>query len=101
MINTKLIPYYDSTTNSTVIPDRAMPFFLWAPFDYVESPIYEIMFFYSLLCPWVFGLYVGTLDLMITGFIAHINAQYLILKNSLSMYVEKGEEAHVSITLFR
>lgn len=82
---------YNETTNITTIKHiTTMPYTTWLPFDKNKHPHYEIAFFYQAYCTIVIGLYIGSADAIICGFMMHIKAQFLILKQSLYTLIDRG-----------
>lgn len=85
----------DAVSNATVKLIRPTPFYGYFPFDYQRSPLYELICAYQLGNAWLYGLYLGCTDTILTGYMIHIRAQLLILKNRITIYVEKAEEKRV------
>lgn len=87
---------FDVTSNTTTKLIRPTPFYGYFPFDYQNSPLYELICVYQLGNAWLYGLYFGCTDTILTGYMIHIKAQLLILKNCIINYVEKAEERYVA-----
>lgn len=86
---------FDILSNSTTKLIRPTPFYGYFPFDYQRSPYYEFICFYQLGNAWLYGLYLGSIDTILTGYMIHIKAQLLILKNCISSYVQQATEKQV------
>lgn len=91
----------DAVSNATLQLIRPTPFYGYFPFDYQRSPFYELICIYQLGNAWLYGLYLGCMDTILTGYMIHIRAQLLILKNRITTYVEKAEENRVGNTFRR
>ncbi|KRT85990.1 hypothetical protein AMK59_2529, partial [Oryctes borbonicus] len=70
---------------------QLLPYTTWVPFDTNTSPYYEIAFAYQIVGALIYGLLIGTCDSFIAGFMVHIKAQLLILKNSLRSYIDRAK----------
>lgn len=66
--------------------EKTTAFYTWVPFEYQQSPKFEIVFAYQLFSCWVYGFFIGAIDTILTGFMIHIKCQCLILKNSIRRY---------------
>ncbi|KAI4465270.1 odorant receptor [Holotrichia oblita] len=78
---------------------KVMPYTTWIPFDTNVSPYYEIAFAYQIVSALIYGLLIGTCDSFIAGFMVHIKAQLLILKNSFGNYIYAAKvKTQMSIT---
>lgn len=83
----------DEITNSTVVKHiTTMPYLTWFPFDKNKHPYYEIGFIYQTYCTVVYGMYIGSADAIICGFMMHIKAQFLILKLSLYSLIDRASK---------
>nr|XP_022912590.1 odorant receptor 4-like [Onthophagus taurus] len=83
--------YFDEKTNST-FPKliRTLPYSCWLPFEPIDSPYYELGVSYQVISACFFGFIIGAIDALICGILSHIKAQFLILKNCLKTYFERG-----------
>lgn len=78
-------------------PKAGTAFLSYVPFDHNRAPLFEIVCAYQIFNAWLYGIYIGSIDTILTGFMIHAKAQFLILKNLLAHVVEKAEELYVSI----
>lgn len=60
-----------------------LPMVTWFPFDTDESPIFEIIYVYQMICIVICGISNITLDSIAAGFMAHVCAQYDILNDQI------------------
>lgn len=79
------------------IPNAETTFLSYIPFEHNKSPLFELTCAYQLFNAWLFGIYIGSIDTILTGFMIHAKAQFLILKNLLAHIVEKSEELYVKL----
>lgn len=78
------------------IPKAESAFLSYIPFEHNTAPWYEIVCAYQIFNAWLYGIYIGSIDTILTGFMMHAKAQFLILKNMLSRIVENAEQLYVS-----
>ncbi|RZB40717.1 7tm 6 domain containing protein, partial [Asbolus verrucosus] len=82
--------------NVTVVANtKIMPYTTWIPFDYNESPLYELVFVFQIFATVVYGFYIGATDALICGFMMMIKSQFLIIKNSLDRLVAKAQSDEI------
>lgn len=86
--------------NATFVPILPTPYYSYFPFNIEHSPVYEIAVSYQIFCVWIYGIYISAIDTILTGYLIHIKAQFLILKNYISLYIQKAEEQCVSFCIF-
>lgn len=60
-----------------------LPLRLWIPYDWDESPVYEIFYAYQVIGLWLFAVVILSNDLIIFGFIIQICSQYEILEKNI------------------
>lgn len=82
--------------NATAIPPPGTSFLSYIPFEHSKTPLYQMVCAYQLFNAWLYGIYIGSIDTILTGFMIHAKAQFLILKNLLGHIVEKAEELYVT-----
>lgn len=70
-------------------------FLSYIPFKHNKSPVFEIVCAYQIFNAWLYGIYIGSIDTILTGIMIHAKAQFLILKNLLAHIVEKAEQLYV------
>lgn len=87
---------FDAFSNTSSKLIRPTPFYGYFPFDYQYSPLYELICVYQIGVAWLYGLYLGCTDTILTGFMIHIKAQLLILKNCINTFVERAVRKQVS-----
>lgn len=87
--------------NATFVPILPTPYYSFFPFNIEESPVYEIAVAYQIFCVWIYGIYISAIDTILTGYLIHIKAQFLILKNYIHLYVEKAEEQCVGTVIIK
>lgn len=75
-------------------------FLSYIPFDHNRSPLFELVCGYQIFNAWLYGIYIGSIDTILTGFMIHAKAQFLIVKNLLAHIIEKAEELYVSFVIF-
>lgn len=83
--------------NATFVPILPTPYYSYFPFNIEQSPIYEVAVSYQIFCVWIYGIYISAIDTILTGYLIHIKAQFLILKNYIHLYVQKAEEQCVRV----
>nr|CAM84013.1 olfactory receptor 15 [Tribolium castaneum] len=84
--------YFDGNV-TVVVNTKQMPYATWTPFDYNDSPLYEIMFAFQIFSTTLYGFYIGAADAVICGFLMLIKAQFLIVKRELETLVERAQRA--------
>lgn len=78
--------------NVTIIVNKKiMPYTTWMPFDYNDSPLYELIFAFQIFSTVVYGYYIGAADAVICGFLILIKAQFLILKRELETLIDRAK----------
>lgn len=83
-------------TNETArIPRATTAYLSYIPFEHNRSPLFEIVSGYQIFNAGLYGIYIGSIDMILTGIMIHAKAQFLILKNLLGHIVEKAEELYV------
>lgn len=83
--------------NATFLPILPTPYYSFFPFNIERSPYYGFAVCYQIFCVWIYGIYISAIDTILTGYLIHIKAQFLILKNYINLYVQKAEEQCVKI----
>lgn len=78
-------------------PKAETAFLSYIPFEHSSSPWFEIVCAYQIFNAWLYGIYIGSIDTILTGFMIHAKAQFLILNNLLAHIVERVEELYVRI----
>ncbi|CAH1371553.1 unnamed protein product [Tenebrio molitor] len=76
-----------------VVNTKIMPYTTWMPFDYNDSPLYELVFAFQIFSTVVYGYYIGATDAVICGFMMLIKAQFLIVKRELETLIERAQQA--------
>lgn len=74
-----------------------LPFFSYIPFYHEDGFYYYAAGFFQIFGAWLFGLYICGIDAILCGYVVHSNAQLLILKNYINLFLEKSEERFVSL----
>lgn len=87
--------------DTTPIPRAGTAFLSYVPFDHNKTPLFQIVCAYQIFNAWLYGIYIGSIDTILTGFMIHAKAQFLILKNLLAHVVEKAEELYVRIHCYK
>lgn len=84
-----------NTNNSTFLDDVPLPFESYIPFEHSQGFSYYAASAFQLFGTWLFGFYISLIDATICAFMIHSNAQLLILKNYINLFLEKSEERFV------
>lgn len=87
---------YIDDFNVTVMDGPPLPFSSYIPFRHDNGITYYGAIFFQVLGTWLFGVYIGSIDVILGGFLIHSKAQLLILKNYINLFAEKAEEMFVS-----
>lgn len=85
----------DIINENGTIPKAETAFFSYIPYEHNRSPLFEITCAYQIFNAWLYGIYIGSIDTILTGLMIHAKAQFLILKNLLAHIIEKSEELYV------
>lgn len=82
--------------NMTVAKNPPLPFVSYIPFPHESGFAYYFAVFFQIFGTWLFGVYIGAIDVILGGFLIHSKAQLLILKNYIALFAVKAEEMFVS-----
>lgn len=83
--------------NATVLTrGPPLPFVSYIPFPHEDGFAYYAASFFQTFGTWLFGVYIGAIDVILGGFLIHSKAQLLILRNYISLFAEKSQEMFVS-----
>lgn len=80
---------------TTTIPKAGTAFLSYVPFSHNKSPLFEMVCAYQIFNAWLYGIYIGSIDTILTGIMIHAKAQFLIVKNILAQIIEKSEQLYV------
>lgn len=72
-----------------------LPFESYIPFYHDDGISYYLASSFQIFGAWLFGLYISCIDAILCGYVVHSNAQLLILKNSINLFLNKAEERFV------
>lgn len=72
-----------------------LPFVSYIPFYHDDGISYYAASIFQIFGAWLFGLYICCIDAILCGYVVHSNAQLLILKNSINLFLNKSEERFV------
>lgn len=67
-----------------------MPYGTISVINTTVSPNYEIAWLYQIICVLCFSVMISSIDLIISGVMAHISTQCKMLQNSLKRMVENA-----------
>lgn len=84
-------------SNVTVTEGPPLPFLSYIPFPHNAGIAYLAAVFFQIFGTWLFGVYIGAIDVILGGFLIHSKAQLLILKNYIKLFAQKTEEIFVSL----
>lgn len=72
-----------------------LPFVSYIPFYHDSGMAYFAAAFYQVFSAWLFAVYISSIDAILCGYVVHSNAQLLILKNHINLFLKKSEERFV------
>lgn len=84
-----------SNNANGTIPRPPTAFLSYIPFKHYKTPLFQIVCAYQIFNAWLYGIYIGSIDTILTGIMIHAKAQFLILKNLLAHIAEKTEQLYV------
>lgn len=90
---------YNLKENNT-FNEVPLPFVSYIPFYHENGLAYFVAAFYQVFSAWLFAVYISSIDAILCGYVVHSNAQLLILKNHINLFLEKSEERFVRTCLF-